>query len=136
MRRRPVVVAGVLVLVGLMGCVLPEGTAPSPRPTPPAGEALGPVLRPVALFPEGRRVIDWVGKVVDLETDLGVGGEHRSVFVPQTGQGYFILLENAALEELEKHTRHGEKLVKVSGTVSLYQGRNYLLLSRWQRQEY
>lgn len=135
MNRSPVVAAGVLVLVGLVGCVLPEQGAPAPPPRP-AGEALGPLLRPVTLYPERFRVLDQVGKVVDLQTDLGVGREHRSVFVPQTGQGYFILLENAALGELEKYTRHGEKLVKVSGTVSVYQERNYLLLTRWARQEY
>jgi hypothetical protein len=42
----------------------------------------------------------------------------------------------AQLEDLEKYTRHGEALVKVSGTVTLYQGRNYLLLSQLSRQEY
>jgi len=117
------------------GCVLPEETEPTPAP-PPSGEALGPLLKPVAVYPERYRVVEWVGKVVDLATDLGVGQEHRSVFIPQTGQGYFILLENVVLEQLEKHTRHGEQLVKLSGTVTAYDGRNYLLLSRWARQEY
>jgi len=133
-RRAALTVAVALMTWGLVGCVLPE-TPPTPAPSPGA-EAVGPLLKPESVYPEKYRVIEWIGKVVDLKTDLGVGEEHRSVFVPQTGQGYFILLENAALEDLEKYTRHGEKMVKVTGTVSLYQGRNYLLLSRWARQEY
>ena len=136
MNRSGVVVAGVLLVVGLLGCVLPEEpSAPTATPTPRAGP-VGPLLKPAFLYPEPHRLIDRVGKVVDLKTDLGVGRESRSVFVPRTGEGYFVLLENAALGELEEHTRHGEKLVKVSGTVTVYDGRNYLLLTRWVRQEY
>jgi len=133
--RATLAVVAALALWMLVGCVLPEGVAPK-TPTPATGEALGPLLKPMAIYPEKYRVVEWVGKVVDLKDDLGVSQDHRSVFIPQTGQGYFILLENSALEELEQATRHGETVVKVSGTVSLYQGRNYLQLSRWARQEY
>jgi hypothetical protein len=135
MKHRAMVVTAVLVLDwGLGGCVLPETAQPTPPPT--AREALAPLLQPVTLYPERAVIIEQVGKVVALKTDLGVGEEDRAVFVPVTGTGYFILLENALLEDLQKYTRHGEELVKVSGTVTLYQGRNYLLLSRWSRQEY
>ena len=135
MKHRAMAVTAVLVLGwGLGGCALPETQQPAPPAT--TKEALAPLLKPIAVYPEKARVVEEVGKVVALATDLGVGDEDRSVFVPQTGTGYFILLENALLEDLQKYTRHGEELVKVSGTVTLYQGRNYLLLSRWSRQEY
>ncbi len=134
MKRSGTMLAGVLLVVGLLGCVLPEEpSAPTPAPT---AEPVGPLLKPALLYPESHRLIDRVGRVVDLKTDLGVGRENRSVFVPQTGEGYFVLLENAALGELEEYTRHGEKLVKVSGTVTVYDGRNYFLLTRWARREY
>jgi len=133
--RATVAVVAAVAAWGLGGCVLPEGERAT-LPTTSTGEALGPLLKPTAVYPEKYRVVEWVGKVVDLRDDLGVGRESRSVFVPQTGQGYFILLENAALGELEKYTRHGEKVVKVTGTVTLYGDRNYLLLGRWTRQEY
>lgn len=133
--RSRVMVAAVLAVWVLSGCVLPEAKPP-PEPPRAGGPALGALLKPAALYPEKYRVIEWLGKVVDLKADLGVGQEHRSVFIPQTGEGYFVLLENAALEDLEKYTRHGEKVVKVTGTVTLYEGRNHLLLDRWARQEY
>lgn len=137
MMRCSATVAVVVALAawGLGGCVLPEGERPTTAAAP-RGEAVGPLLKPSAVYPEKYRIVEWVGKVVDLKDDLGVGWERRSVFVPQTGQGYFILLENAALAELEKYTRRGEKVVKVTGTVTLYADRNYLLLGRWTRQEY
>ena len=135
-RRVKTAVAVVLAVWMLGGCVLPEAASPPAPPPEPAGAALGPLLKPAVLYPEKYRIIEWQGKVVDLKADLGVGREHRSVFVPQTGEGYFILLENAVLEDLEQYTRHGEKVVKVTGTVTRYGGRNYLLLSRWARQEY
>ena len=133
--RATVTVVAALAVWMLAGCVLPEGEAPK-TPTRATGEALGPLLKPSAIYPEKYRVVEWVGKVVDLKDDLNVSQDHRSVFIPQTGQGYFILLENSALADLEECTRHGETVVKVSGTVSLYQGRNYLQLTRWARQEY
>jgi len=136
MTRGPSLVLLVLILPGIAGCVLPEQPPQAPTAQAENEEALGSLLKPVTVYPERYREWERIGKVVDLGADLGVGQSHRSVFVPQDGQGYFILLENSQLEELEKYTRHGEKLVKVSGTVTLYDGRNYLLISRWARQEY
>lgn len=135
MKQRTMAVVAVLVAGWwLDGCVLPETAQPAPAPT--TRQAIAPLLKPMTLYPEKSVVIEEVGKVVALKTDLGVGEVDRPVFVPQAGTGYFVLLENALLEDLEKYTRHGEELVKVSGTVTLYQGRDYLLLSRWSRQEY
>jgi len=83
------------------------------------------------LLREDSRLINIKGKIMDLKTDLKKSVYSRSAFVPKNGPGYFILLENRNLEEIEEITRHGEKEILVSGTVTVYNGRNYLLLTRY-----
>ena len=82
------------------------------------------------LLRENTRLIDRTGRILCLRDDLGIGNVQRSVFQPKGELGYFILLENAFLEKLEAQTRHGERDVKISGTVTEYRGTNYLLLTR------
>lgn len=88
------------------------------------------------LLREDTRLIDRRGRVVSYQLD--VLGEptptpnDRSAFVCVDDGQVFILLENKKLEDLERITRRGEKVVKVSGTLTTYNGKNYLLLTRFQ----
>jgi hypothetical protein len=85
------------------------------------------------LYYEGANVIDVVGYVMCMQRDLHVpDAPRRSVLQPVDGSPYMVLLECKHLERLEKITRHGEKLVRVSGSAYVYENRNYLLLSRVQ----
>jgi len=89
---------------------------------------------PKRIYPEATRLIDRKGRVVIYEMD--VLGEQtykpwfRSAFVGDTDKDVFILLENRILEKLEKVAGRGRLPVEVTGTLSEYKGRNYLLLSR------
>ena len=91
----------------------PGGTLPLPR---------------AALLKENTRLIDVEGLVLDLKDDLKASPVSRAVFQPKDGLGYFILLENALLEKVLSQTAHGERPVKVRGTVTLFRRKNYLLL--------
>jgi len=91
----------------------PGGTVPLPR---------APLLR------ENSRLIDVEGLVLDMKDDLKISSVHRWVFQPRDGLGYFILLENTLLEKTLVETAHGERPVRVRGTVTLCRGKNYLLL--------
>ena len=83
------------------------------------------------LLREDSRLINIKGKIMNLKADLRTSEYSRSAFVPKNGPGYFILLENRNLEEIEEITSHGEKEVIVSGTVTVYKGMNYLLITRY-----
>ena len=96
--------------------------------TGPSGEAAEGKPEPLR---EDTRLINVKGKIMDLKSDLKKSDYSRSAFVPKNGPGHFILLENRNLEEIEQITRHGEKEVIVSGTVTAYKGKNYLLLTRY-----
>jgi len=89
---------------------------------------------PAKLLREDTRLINVKGKIMDLRYDLKKSDYSRSVFVPknkaQNAPDYFILLENRKLEEIEETTKHGETEVLVSGTVTVYNEKNYLLLTR------
>lgn len=91
----------------------PGGTVPLPR---------APLLR------ENSRLIDVEGLILDMKDDLRAGPVHRAVFQPKDGLGYFILLENTLLQKTLAETAHGERPVRVRGTITLFQGKNYLLL--------
>ena len=91
----------------------PGGTVPIPR---------APVLK------ENTRLVDVEGLVLDMKDDLKVSLVHRAAFQPKDGLGYFILLENELLEKTLAQTAHGERPVRVRGTITVFRGRNYLQL--------
>jgi hypothetical protein len=91
----------------------PGGTVPVPR---------APLLK------ENSRLIDVEGLILDMKDDLKASPVHRWVFQPKDGLGYLILLENSLLEKTLTETAHGERPVRVRGTITLCQGKNYLLL--------
>jgi hypothetical protein len=80
------------------------------------------------LLKENTRLVDVEGLVLDLVDDLKVGSVHRAVFQPRDGLGYYILLENNMLEKLLRQTAHGERPVKIRGTITVFRAQNYLLL--------
>ena len=106
---------------------------PKETPTEPPGETPrspgGTIPLPrAALLRENTRLIDVEGLILDLKDDLKTSPVSRAVFQPKDGLGYFILLENALLEKTLAETAHGERPVKVRGTISLFRGKNYLQL--------
>ena len=129
----PVVLAVlVLVVAGLSGLLWAQASAQPESDKPAAPEAAKPEQPRIGdvLLRENTRLIDRTGRILCLRDDLGIGNVARSVFQPKGELGHFILLENGFLEKLEAQTRHGERDVKISGTVTEYRGRNYLLLTR------
>ena len=90
-----------------------------------------PVTKPAdsKLNNEGDELTDTVGRIENFLLDPKKKIS-RLVFRPIDGKGFFILLENSLLEKLEKHTSAGELPVKISGVVTVYNGKNYLLLRR------
>jgi len=91
----------------------PGGTVPLPR---------APLLK------ENSRLIDVEGLILDMKDDLKVSPVHRWAFQPKDGLGYLILLENTLLEKTLAETAHGERPIRVRGTITLCRGKNYLLL--------
>lgn len=89
---------------------------PGPRPVRP---------RPADVIEEGKRLFSREGR---LEMDP-VG---RSMFVFDSGDKPMWLLESTWREYLEKVTDQGKKKAhwRVSGIVTIYGGRNYLLLTK------
>lgn len=111
----------------------PKEAAPKEKPAPELGPAPkspgGSIVLPrKALLKENTRLIDVEGLVLDLKVDLNASPVSRAIFQPRDGSGYFILLENALLEKTLAETAHGERPVKVRGTVSIFRGKNYLML--------
>lgn len=122
-----------LLLLALVGFLSAQATDKPAADTPPAPAAESkpgetPAVPP--MLKENTRLIDRTGRILSLSADLGVGTIPRSVFQPSGELGYYILLENKLLEKVEAQTRHGERDVKISGTVSEYRGQNFLLLTR------
>jgi len=85
---------------------------------------------PSGLLAEGKRLFNREGR---LETDK-IG---RSVFVFDSGDSPMYLLENSWREFLEERTGRATKLARwrVSGLVTVYGKRNYLLLTKCARIE-
>ncbi len=96
-----------------------------PAPKSPGGSI---VLPRAPLLKENTRLIDIEGLILDLKADLKVGDVSRAVFQPKDGLGYFILLENTLLQKTLAVTAHGERPVRVRGTITVFNGRNYLML--------
>ena len=90
---------------------------------------MGAVGEESGLLPEESRLIDRVGRLFTSK-DLGMEGPERLVFVLKAGGEKFTVLENLNLERLETAGRHGEREVTISGTITVYRGKNYLLLTR------
>ena len=82
------------------------------------------------VLPEDMRFIDRAGIIFSLKADLKRQEEHRSIFVPKAGGKALVILENQNLERLEKVAAHGEREVAISGTITVYRGRNYILITR------
>ncbi len=124
-----------LGFAGLASLLRAQVQEPSEKP-PETKEAPPPKAKTeiprtdAVLLRENTRLIDRTGRILCLRDDLDTGNVVRSVFQPKGDLGYFILLENKYLEKIETHTRHGERDVKVSGTVTEYRGQNFLLLTR------
>ncbi len=85
---------------------------------------------PSNLLAEGKRLFNREGR---LETDK-IG---RSIFVFDAGTPPMHLLENSWREFLEERTAHGTRFARwrVSGVVTVYGNRNYLLLTKCVRIE-
>jgi len=85
---------------------------------------------------ENTRLLDRRGRIVNYQVDVlrePTATRHdRSAFVSIDDNQVFILLENRKLEALERITRRGEKVIKISGTLKAYRGKNYLLITRYQ----
>lgn len=114
---------------GLAGVLWAQDGATAAKPPQNAVQPEGPKAE-TGLLRENTRLIDREGRILCLKCDLNTGTVHRSVFQPRDGQGYLVLLENKYLEKVEDETRHGERDVMVSGTVTEYRGQNFLLLTR------
>jgi len=102
-----------------------------PKAEPKAADA-PPPPEPENLLPEYARLVDREGTVI--RKAVGAEGGIRTVFRSADEKLELVLLENRYLETLEDVTDHGRKAAKlrVSGTVTVYRGANYLLLSRVQ----
>ena len=130
-----------LALVALASGVLLAAFAFAAEPPPVAfDESDAPTSRPVPekpapfLFAEGTRLVDRAGHIVSYEQDvLGEAAPkpwHRSAFVTSAGDHTFLLLENTSLQRAEDLARRGEVELRVSGTVTRYRDKNYLLITR------
>ena len=88
---------------------------------------------PAAVKPEYARVAGLVGLVGQERID----GVQRSVFTSQDKRWSAVLLENQIMAALEDRLKAMERLerpplVTVTGVVSEYRGRNYLMLTAAQ----
>lgn len=108
---------------------IPDMSA-APFPTPTRPRMSPGVRRPTRqssspdLLPEDKRLIDREGRVIR----EGAG----TVFVFDNGDTPIVLLPNRKLQRLEDLSDYGRKLMRfrVSGRVTEYRGRNYLLASK------
>jgi len=94
------------------------------RPT-----AVIPPREPENLLPEHARLVHREGAIV--RKAVGPEGGIRTVFRSADEKLELVLLENRYLEALENATEYGRKGAKlrISGTVMVYRGINYLLLT-------
>ncbi len=107
----------------------------APKPPPPQEPAETPKspggtvsLPRTPLLKENTRLVDVEGLILDLKDDLKTSPVSRAIFQPRDGSGYFILLENAMLEKVLAETAHGERPVRVRGTITVFRRHNYLQL--------
>lgn len=134
MHRIRLTLAGLIALVltgGFLFAADPEKPE-APKSADKPSDAKAPIAKPAdtRLHPEGEELVDVVGRIESMKLDIRKDEPERSVFRPTDGRGYFILLENSLLQRIQSLSRNGELQVKVSGVVTEYNGRNYLLLRR------
>ena len=100
-----------------------------PKPTTRPARAIPP-REPENLLPEQARLVDREGTI--LRKAVGTTGAIRTVFRSADEKLELVLLENRYLEALENATDFGKKSarLRISGTVTVYRGVNYLLLTR------
>ena len=98
--------------------------APAVAPAPVLVSYAGAPAPPVRTLRERSRLLDRRGTV-----KVSAG---RLQFVPADGAPAMVLLENHLLERVEQLLRHGpgSPELQISGLVTEYRGRNYLLLTR------
>ena len=138
MHRIRLTLAGPIALVLTGGLLLaaepdkPEAPKPAAKTSDAKADDKAPIAKPAdtRLHPEGEELVDVVGRIESMKLDIRKDEPERSVFRPTDGRGYFILLENSLLQRIQSLSRNGELQVKVSGVVTEYNGRNYLLLRR------
>ena len=118
-------IAVTALLAGGALALYAAGAQEGPAPKSPGGTV--PLPR-APLLKENSRLIDVEGLILDMKDDLKASPVSRAVFQPKDGLGYLILLENTLLEKTLSETAHGERPVRVRGTVTLCRGKNYLLL--------
>ncbi len=82
------------------------------------------------VVPEDSRLIDRAGRVHSLKDYLPASEADRPLFVLKAGGDTYIILENQNLEHIERAGRRGQREVAISGTLTVYRGKNYLLLTR------
>ncbi|MBM4017676.1 MAG: hypothetical protein FJ288_05005 [Planctomycetes bacterium] len=118
------------------GAVTPPPPVPDVEipPIPEVGDdpfkpGPGPVRKKKAdVIDEGKRLFDREGR---LEVDpLG-----RPLFIFDGGEKPMPVLENAVREMLEAATDHGKRKARwrISGIVTVYEGRNFILITRATR---
>ncbi len=110
---------------------IPESKLMPQPSTRPAARPIAP-REPENLLPEYARLVDREGTV--LRKAVGPEGGIRTVFRSADEKLELVLLENRYLEALENATDYCRKAAKlrVSGTITVYRGVNYLLLTRVQ----
>jgi hypothetical protein len=104
-----------------------------PTDTTSGGGAVAPMATTQPLAIEGRLILDRLGRVTRSFSNPNV----TEFTLDADSSGYqdppMILLPNTALQTLEDQVinSYRDLKIRVSGEVTAYRGRNYLLLSRW-----
>jgi hypothetical protein len=103
-----------------------------PTDTTSGGGAVAPLASTQPLQPEGKMLLDRLGRLTRSDD-----GKHYEFTVDADSSGFadpqLILLPNRSLMQLEDQVNNSYQDLKlrVSGEITEYRGRNYLLLSRW-----
>jgi len=135
-RQRFVRLAGCLVAAGLGGALLAEPSGPPLGPTEPPKATT--TLPSVTVLPVEEQVRDEATERAREGTQLAESAGQfslvgdRVAFLPSDRERRIICLENLALERVAAVVRESPEAVDwtVSGTITEYQGVNYLLLGR------
>ncbi|MDK1031141.1 MAG: hypothetical protein QGD94_03980 [Planctomycetia bacterium] len=110
-------------------------------PIPPIPEVdedtFSPGVRPkqvkrVPMIAEGKRLVNREGRLVRRTTGDGAQKTEEVVFVLDSGDKPIRLSPNKLRESMENMSDYGDKPIRfrISGLVSVYRGKNYILLSK------